>query len=305
MLTLNRTALNRDDVVTSQIETLLYAFGGAFALVNDGKPAEGLKVTDLINSSPNSMLVDNVVSTVSGDAAMKGFQPENKARPLALRLSGKFKTAFPDGRPNPDNKKSRDRKEERILKESAAENSVILVADVDMLNDGAAVDIQEVFGRRIVVPSNGNLALAQSMVEQFGSGDALVTLRSRAAAFRPLTVVRQMEADAQKQYFGRLKALEDERQKTMEKLQELQKARGATAKSAQLLTPEQQLEIESLKKKAVQTQKELKEVRKTLRQDAESLVFWTKVANIALMPLLVVLLGLAAFFLKRRRPGAA
>jgi len=251
------------------------------------------------------MLVDNVVSTVSGEAAMKGFQPENKARPLALRLTGKFKTAFADGRPVSQDKKSSGKKEEDSLKESAAENSVILVADVDMLNDGAAVDIQEVFGRRIVVPSNGNLALAQGMVEQLGAGDALVTLRSRAAAFRPLTVVRQMEADAQKQYFGRLKALEDERQRTMEKLQELQKARGASAKSAQLLTPEQQLEIENLKKKAVETQKELKEVRKTLRQDAESLVFWTKVANIALMPLLVVLLGLAAFVLNRRRLNPA
>src|SRR3990172_4760159 len=294
VLTLNRTALNRDDVVTSQIETLLYAFGGAFEV----KRVEGLTVTELIKSSPNSMLVDNIVSAVSGEAAMKGFQPENKARPLALRLTGKFKTAFAGGRPVSQDKKSSGKKEEDSLKESAAENSVILVADVDMLNDGAAVDIQEVFGRRIVVPSNGNLALAQGIVEQLGAGDALVTLRSRAAAFRPLTVVRQMEADAQKQYFGRLKALEDERQKTMEKLQELQKARGASAKSAQLLTPEQQLEIESLKKKAVETQKELKEVRKTLRQDAEALVFWTKVANIALMPLLVVLLGLAAFFLK-------
>jgi ABC-type uncharacterized transport system involved in gliding motility auxiliary subunit len=301
VLTLNRTAFNRDDVVTGQIETLLYAFGGAFEV----KRVEGLTVTELIKSSPNSMLVDNIVSTVSGEAAMKGFQPENKARPLAMRLTGRFKTAFADGRPVSQDRKSPPKKDDASLKESATENSVILVADVDMLNDGAAVDVQEVFGRRIVVPSNGNLALAQSMVEQFGAGDALVSLRSRASAFRPLTVVRQMEADAQKQYFGRLKALEDERQKTMDKLQELQKARGASAKSAQLLTPEQQLEIENLKKKAVQTQKELKEVRKTLRQDAEALVFWTKVANIVLMPLLVVLLGLAAFFLSRRRAQPA
>jgi len=152
-----------------------------------------------------------------------------------------------------------------------------------------------------VVPSNGNLAFAQSMVEQLSSGDALTSLRSRAASFRPLTVVRQMEADAQKQYFGRLKALEDEVQKTTAKLQELQKARGAGAKSAQLMTPEQQLEIENFKKRVTETRKELKELRKNLRQDAEALVFWTKVANIALIPLLVVLLGLAVFFLKRRR----
>jgi ABC-type uncharacterized transport system involved in gliding motility auxiliary subunit len=301
VLTLNRTAFNRDEVVTSQIETLLYAFGGAF----DVKPVEGLKVTELVKSSPNSMLVDNVVAAVSGDAATKGFQPDNKARPLALRLSGKFKTAFPEGRPASNEKKVTDKKAENLLKESSGENSVILVADVDMLNDGAAVDIQEVYGRRIVVPSNGNLAFAQSMVEQFAAGDALTSLRSRADAFRPLTVVREMQARAQEQYLGRLKALEDELQKTTEKLAELQKARGAAAKGALIMTPEQQVEIENFRKRVTETRRELKELRKNLRQDAESLVFWTKLLNIALMPLLVVLAGLAVFLIRRKKQVAA
>jgi ABC-type uncharacterized transport system involved in gliding motility auxiliary subunit len=299
VLTLNRTAFNRDDVVTSQVETLLYAFGGAF----DVKPVEGLKVTELVKSSPNSMLVDNIVSTVSGDAAMKGFQPDNKARPLALRLTGTFKTAFPEGPPKPADPKAPPPKEG--LKAGAGENSVILVADVDMLNDGAAVDVQEVFGRKIVVPSNGNIAFAQSMVEQFASGDALTTLRSRADAFRPLTVVREMQAHAQEQYMGRLKSLEDELQKTTEKLQELQKARGAAAKGALIMTPEQQAEIENFRKRVTETRHELKELRKNLRQDAEALVFWTKLVNIALMPLLVVLAGLAVFFIRKRKQQPA
>ena len=303
VLTLNRTAMNRDDVVTSQAETLLYAFGGAF----DVKPAEGLKMTELVKSSPNSMLVDNVVATVSGDAATKGFQPDNKSRPLAFRLTGKFRTAFPDGKPKEETKKPKPAPADSApsLKESAGENSVIVVGDVDMLNDGAAVDIQEVFGRRVVVPSNGNLALALGMVEQFAAGDALISLQTRAAAFRPLTVVREMEAQASAQYFGRLKALEDEVQKTVEKLQTLQKSRGAEAKSSQILTPEQQQEIANLKRKELETKRELKELRKNLRQDAESLVFWTKLANIALMPLLVVLAGLLVFFFKRRRQAPA
>jgi ABC-type uncharacterized transport system involved in gliding motility auxiliary subunit len=95
VLTLNRTAFSRDDVATSQIETLLYAFGGAFEV----KPVEGLKVTELLRSSPNSMLVESVVATTSGDAATKGFVPGNKSWPLAVRVSGKFRTAFPEGRP--------------------------------------------------------------------------------------------------------------------------------------------------------------------------------------------------------------
>ncbi|HLE66773.1 MAG TPA: hypothetical protein VI730_06465, partial [Burkholderiales bacterium] len=300
-------AFNRDDIVTSQIETLLYAFGGAFEV----KPAEGLKETELVKSSPDSMMVDNIVATVSGEAATKGFQPGGKSRPLALRLSGKFRTAFPDGRPKTEAPAAKDAKpraaapEEPQLKETTKENSVILVADVDMLNDGAAVDVQEVFGRRIVVPSNGNLAFAQSILEQLASGDDLISLRSRAAAFRPLTVVREMEAEAQKQYFGKIQTLETEVQKTSEKLQDLQKARGAAAKSAQILTLEEQGEIEKFRKKVAQTRMELKDLRKNLRQDAESLVFWTKVVNIALMPLLVALAGLAAALIRRRRQPAA
>jgi ABC-type uncharacterized transport system involved in gliding motility auxiliary subunit len=304
VLTLNRTAFSRDDVVTSQIETLLYAFGGAFALLNHGKPVDGLKAADLVRSSPNSMLMDNAVATVSGDAATKGFQPGNKSWPLALRLSGKFKTAFPEGRPKSDDKKVAPAKEEAALKESAAENAVVLVADADMLNDGAAVDVQEVFGRRIVVPSNGNLAFAQGLVEQFASGDALISLRSRADAFRPLTVVREMQASAQQQYLGRLKALEDELQKTTAKLQELQKSGGGAAKGALIMTPEQQAEIEKFRTRVIETRKELKELRKNLRQDAEALVFWTKLVNIALMPLLVVLAGLAVFLVRRKRMSA-
>jgi len=178
---------------------------------------------------------------------------------------------------------------------------VILVADVDLLADGAAVDIQEVLGRRIVVPSNGNLAFALGMVDQFAAGDDLIGLRSRSGAFRPLTVVRRLEAEAQRQYLGKIQSLEDELQKTSAKLQELQRAQGGAGKSTLLLTAEQQAELERFRKTVAESRLALKEVRKNLRQDAESLVFWTKLANIVLMPLLVMLAGLLIFFLRKRR----
>ncbi|HYG56313.1 MAG TPA: GldG family protein [Burkholderiales bacterium] len=293
VLSLNRTAFSRDDIVTGQIETLLYAFGGAFQV----KPVDGLQMTELVRSSPNSMLVDSAEATKSGDEATKSFKPSGQSLPLALRLTGKFKTAFPDGvkdgeKPIPNTPQ---------LRESAAESSVILVADVDMLADGAAVDVQEVFGRKVIVPSNGNLAFALGMVEQFAAGNDLISLRSRTAAFRPLTVVRELEAQAQQQYFGRIQALESELQKTQAKLQELQKSQGSQGgKSGQLMTPEQQTELDRFRKTVAETRLALKEVRKNLRQDAEALVFWTKVANIALMPLLVALAGLLVALLRRR-----
>jgi len=297
VLSLNRTAFSRDDVVTNQIETLLYAFGGAFEV----KPPAGIAVAELVKSSPNSMLVDTVVATVSGEAAMKGFVPEGIARPLAIRLTGRFKTAFPDGAPSAKDKDAQKAPASPHRAESAKETSVVLVGDMDMLADGAAVDVQEVFGRRIVVPSNGNLAFALAMVEQFTAGDAVLGLHSRANAFRPLTRVREMEAEAQKRYFGKIKELEDELQRTNDKLQDLQRARGATAKGAQILSAEQQAELENFRRKVAETRRELKDLRKNLRRDAESLVFWTKVVNIAAVPLAVALAGLALAAVRRRR----
>jgi ABC-type uncharacterized transport system involved in gliding motility auxiliary subunit len=321
VLTLNKTALNRDNVVTSQIDTLLYAFGGAFEV----KPADGLKATELIKSSTNSMLMPAQDALGAGDAVMAKFAPSGKSYPLAVRLEGKFKTAFPEGKPKSpfaandapkDAKKAAARKTGEApdakaepaaapsLKASDKDNAVVLVADTDMLSDGAAVDIQEIFGRRIVTPSNGNLAFAIGLVEQLASGDELTSLRTRASAFRPLTVVRELEADAQKQYFGKIKALEDEKQKATAKLQELQKAKapGAAGPAAtQILTPEEQKELDNFRKRVAETSKELKEVRKNLRHDAEALVFWTKLANIALIPLLVALAGLIVAVVRRKR----
>jgi ABC-type uncharacterized transport system involved in gliding motility auxiliary subunit len=297
VLSLNRTAFARDDVVTGQIETLLYAFGGVFEV----QPAEGLTVTELVKSSPNSMLVDDARATAAGQEATRNFESGGKSLPLALRLSGKFRTAFPDGRPADPLAKPAAPAAPAHLAASARDNAVVLVADTDMLQDGAAVDVQEVFGRRIVVPSNGNLAFAQGLVEQLAADESLLSLKARASAFRPLTVVREMEAEAQLQYFGKIKELEDELQKTSGALQKLQGGAPEAAKGAQILSPEQQAELERFRKKVAETRLALKELRKNLRRDSERLVFMTKVANIALMPLLVAFAGLGIALVRRRR----
>ncbi|MDH3320897.1 MAG: GldG family protein [Betaproteobacteria bacterium] len=300
VLSLNRTAFARDDVVMAQIETLLYAFGGAFEV----KPADGLAATALVSSSPNSMLVDDAKATAAGQEATRSFEPGGMSLPLALRLTGKFRTAFPGGRPEGQAaapKPGAAGAAVAHLTEAARDNSVVLVADVDMLQDGAAVDVQEVFGRRIVVPSNGNLAFAQGLVEQLAADESLLSLKSRAAAFRPLTVVREMEAEAQMQYFGKIKELEDELQKTSDALQKLQGGTPQAAKGAQILSPEQQAELERFRRKVAETRHALKELRKNLRRDSERLVFLTKVANIALMPLLVAFVGLGIALVRRRR----
>ena len=306
LLSLPPEALNQDDVVMSQVGTLLVPFSGVFK----GKPAEGLKETVLAHTSKNSMLVDLIIATLSGEPSTRGFQPSGEQYPLAIRLSGKFKSAFPNGKPAPmaprDAKGAppAEDKPSAHLREAAADNQVVLVADVDLLTDGAAVEVQEMFGQKLIVPRNGNLSFAQGLIEQFAGDQNLMSLRSRASFTRPLIVIQQMEARAQQQYLGKIKQLEDSLNQTQEKLQELQKGKPGAGTST-ILTPEQQTEIDNFRKKSAETRIELKEVRKNLRVESEQLQFWTKVVNIALVPLLVALAGIALAIAKRRKIAAA
>ncbi|HZE10942.1 MAG TPA: GldG family protein [Burkholderiales bacterium] len=299
LLSLNDNAFAPNDIATARLGSLLMPFAGVFT----GKPAEGLSETVLIRTSSYSQLVDSFAATAQGEAAVKTFQPSGTEYPLAVRLTGKFKTAFPDGKPRPEDKtKAGLAKDAAPLKESAADNAVVLVGDSDFINDGAAVQIQEIFGQRIVIPRNGNIAFAQALVDQFAGDPDLIKLRSRASAARPFIRIRDMEARAQQAYLGKIKELESNLGQTQEKLAALQKGRGPAAGA--ILSAEQQSELENFKRKAAETRLALKEVRRELRSESEALQFWTKVVNIALMPLLVAIAGIAFAVLRRRRTPA-
>lgn len=316
VLSLNNEAFSPDDVSTSRLGFTMLPMVGAFT----GTAVPGLKQTVLMKTSTFSELADMSTATAQGEASVRGFKPSGLEYPIALKLTGRFKTAFAEGRPAAKDAKdgkraAKDGKrltkgaqakvseakapEAPALAESKEDNAVVLIADSDFINDGAAVNIQEIFGQRIVVPANSNLAFAQALVEQFAGDPALIDVRTRAIAARPFTVIREMEARAAQSYMGKLKELEDSLQQTQEKLQSLQKA-GTPGRSA-ILTPEQQAEIESFRKKAAETRRELKDVRRDLRADSEALQFWTKVTNIALMPILIVIAGIAFAVYRRRR----
>jgi ABC-type uncharacterized transport system involved in gliding motility auxiliary subunit len=143
------------------------------------------------------------------------------------------------------------------------------------------------------------------LVEQMAGDSALINLRSRAALSRPLTVIQQMEAQAQETHLGKIKLLEDTLNQTTEKLQALQKGKASgSATGGAILTPEQQAELENFRKKSIETRKELKDVRKNLREETEALQLLTKIVNIALVPLLVMLLGVGLAISKRRKANA-
>ena len=317
LLTLNETAYSPTDIATAQLGEVLLAFTGAFA----SSLTPGLKQVDLIKSSGYSELVSKEIAMEKGEQLATIIKPSGQSYPIAIRLEGQFKTAFPDGMPKSatnesvskspvvkaDASKGPASKEvdvavpvSEVLTQSKENNAVILIADSDFINDNVAVQIQEIFGQRIVYPTNGNLAFLQSLVDQFAGDAALVSLRARQSTSYPFTVIREMETRAQQAYVGKIKALEENLQKTRESLAEIQKNKSP-ADSGAILNAEQLAQVENFKKTAAQTSQELKSLRKDLRADSEALQFWAKVINIALIPLLVFLTGLGFYFWGGRR----
>ena len=305
VIQLDGAAMSADDVATSYLGTALLAFTGVFS----GQPAEGVTANVLMHTSPLVKLVDSANALSRGEEAVRGFQPDDKEYPIALKLTGKFKTAFPEGKPAAKDGGAKDAKDKPAaaadsgpaLKTSQTETTVVLVGDSDLLNDGAAVQIRDIFGQKVAIPVNGNLAFIQGLVEQMAGDPNLINLRGRATAARPFTRVKQMEAEAAQTYLGKIKSLEDSLTETRKKLESLQRTKAPAGGA--ILSAEQQAEIESFRKRAADTRRELKEVRRELRSDTESLEFWTKVVNIGAMPLLVAIAGIAIAIVRRRRSG--
>ena len=302
VLSLTADAIDRNDIATSQVDSLMMGFSGAFT----GSPVEGLKKEVLIKSTGQSQLVEGFLAQMSGEAILKDFKPSSTEYALAIKLSGKFKTAFPNGKPDaappaPSEEKKEAPKSD-ALKEANDANHVILVADADMLNDNFCVQIQDFFGQRIVIPRNGNVNLAQNFVEQMSGDTALMNTRSRAIVQRQFTRVRDMQVKAEDAYRAKIKTLEDSLQDTQRKLNELQRNKEKGQRF--VLSPEQQKELENFRKQEANVKVELKKLRRDLRQDIESMENRLKWMNIAGMPFLVTIGGIGLAVVKRRRTAA-
>ncbi|HLP78702.1 MAG TPA: GldG family protein, partial [Candidatus Paceibacterota bacterium] len=251
-LMLTPDGINADDIATSELDNIWYFSGGAFT----GTPAAGLKETVLLKSTKDSELVDGMTANFGGESILKDFKPSGVQYALAVRLTGKFKTAFPNGKPDekPDDadagKKPDDKVEKKAdsaLKESQQDTTVVLVGDADMIADEFSIRRMNTPFGQLATPMNGNLNLAQNLVEQLSGDNNLIAVRSRAVLSRPFTRVKAMQADAEAKYMAEIKELQDSQDQTVARLNELQQQKSQNQRY--IMSPEQQTEINNLRKK--------------------------------------------------------
>ena len=300
-LALNRNALNSSEVVTRDLGTLRLPYAGSFDTSNI---ATGLKVTELITSSEQAKLVDGMSSQFNGDKIMDSFLTGSedgnpvgtKKHILGLKLGGKFTTAFPNGKPsaedtdssNPDAKPA----STEHLTESTEDNFVCLIGDTDIL-----VDDHFLLQQRFLISEN--ITFVQNLVDHFGD-DTLINIRSRNQN-RPFTTIVDLEKEAQKKFEDKLKKLEAEQQAILQEKTKLESTGEGSNQFTLRIDPEALKEIQA---KELDKRKQIREIRKQLRSEIDLIQLKIKLANIGLMPVLVILFGIGFFIRKRKKTAA-
>ncbi|MBN1257809.1 MAG: Gldg family protein [Planctomycetes bacterium] len=211
---LTEECVNPDELISGRLHSLRMVFAGV--LRETDEDAE-VKVVPLLTTtkignvwqprSPYDLQrpdPDRILSEITD-----GIEPLM----LACRITGKLKTNFPDGivipeeelPPSPEElgpdgmpleeeTKAEEPQEKRLeaIKETAENNTVVVVADVEFLTDGQAF-AKDFFGYS---QANDNLSFVLNSLEFLAGSTDLVSIRSRGNYVRPFTRVEEIEAEA-------------------------------------------------------------------------------------------------------------
>ena len=300
-LALGKKAFNQEEIVTRDLGSIRMPYAGSFDVSN---LSTGLTAKELISSSDQAKLVDGMSSQFNGEKIMDSFLTGSEdGKPtgtnkfaLAVKISGTFTTAFPDGKPGSSGEEEESDEEKTTnsnhLKESESENHVCLIGDTDLLSEEHFL-IQQRF------LLSQNVSFVQNIVDHFGD-DTLINIRSRNQD-RPFTTIMDLEKEAQSKFEDKLKKLEAEQQAILQEKTKLESTGEGQNQFTLSIDPEA---LKDIQKKELEKRKQIREIRKELRSEIDLIQLQIKLANIVSMPALVIIAGII-FFVRKRKVTAA
>ncbi|EDN68808.1 conserved hypothetical protein, secreted [Beggiatoa sp. PS] len=292
---------NKEDIITGKLGNIVLATAGTIVEKGD----IDTEIVPLIQSGEKSMQIETTKLGFLSEPEnlVREFKPEGQFT-IAARITGKVKTAFPDGKPKDEEADAEDESSEvddsTHLTESAEPINIIVVADTDMLEDKFWVQVQNLFGQRLAVPHAANATFVTNALDNLSGSNDLISVRNRGTFARPFTLVEDIQRDAEQKFREKEKELQASLQETDQKIRELQRQKAGEGNKL-MLNIEQQKEIEQFRAEKIKIRKELRNVQHELHKNIASLETQMKFINIGLMPLLIGLGGIGLGVLGRRR----
>jgi ABC-type uncharacterized transport system involved in gliding motility auxiliary subunit len=306
-LNLSATNFNPKSLPSAQLKSMWFIEAGAIA----PKAGSSLTFTPLIQTSAQSGTVDAMMlQFAQGEEINRQITPSG-TKTIAALVTGKFKTAFPEGAPK-DAPSAEEKKANAAsaptppapnpvtpsLKESKTSSTLFVVTDTDWLFDDYSLRKFNFFGQVAVEPYNDNSSFAANAVEFLGGSQDLISIRGKGTSLRPFIVTRKMEVEAQKKYQEKLTALDARLSEVQKKLTEIQ---GKKTEGNRLVaTPEMTKAIEDFQKQQAALRGERREIRRALREDIDALENRLLVINLLATPLFVGVFGVL-FYRERKK----
>ncbi|MBI1359741.1 MAG: ABC transporter [Alphaproteobacteria bacterium] len=295
------------DLVTEDL-TRPVNFGAPGQLVP--QPSLTASFTPLIETTPDAALVPagEAAQGLSPRDVLATYKPVGRRLTLAARLSGNLVTAFPDG--PPARPPEADPALEKLaateaastppqIKTSATPAEIVMIGDSDVFDDSFYVNPQG------GAPLADNAAFILNALDNLTGDEALVKLRSRAPAARPMKRVDDMREAASERLHKEQAALQKELSDAQAHLSQLEAARKAAddAGGGQRLkrSDADSAEIETIRRKVSDIRSRLRAVQRDFRSSIDQLAGRLELFNVWLPPLLIAGLGLGVFAWRSRR----
>lgn len=314
---LDSSYFSNDDVITSNLNKLTLV--NASAIITKDKHTT--KITPIIRSGVNSSLIDvDSVDTYKQNPELltEDIKVDPNDYNLAVRISGPVSSAF-----------NKQFKNDSQYKGFTNQSNIILISSPDMVRDEMWVQVQDVFGSEVAVPTSGNGGFILSAIDNLLGSNSLISMRNRGIYARPFTKIAEIEMDSRKKYQAKeqelLLVLEDTKSRLAKFSQQPKETNldpdlsvsntndlldsdlnsnttGEKIVDNKISTPTiaEIAEREKFKSKLLSTRKDLREVRLALKNDIDLLQFKIKFINIVLIPLLLTLLGCGLWFWSTR-----
>lgn len=273
MLGLTQSDLNQHQAVTRDLQLVDLATAGYFELA----PDTDSRLAPLMQTTSDAMVVP--AGQVRGDATptdlLSDYHPDGEHYAVATLLRGQFRTAFPERVGSDD------------LSQADGEREVALVADTDLLSDRMWVQPTPYLGEKMLSAFADNATFVTNLLDYLTGPSALLAVPAGANSRRPFTRIRRMRRTADQRFRQRKRKLENELTATEKRLSRLQpgKIRDGDNNS----NTRKQIDRSIQHKRDVREQ--LRKVQHRLDTEIDALERTLKFADILLVPLILVFIG--------------
>ncbi|MHC5103213.1 MAG: Gldg family protein, partial [Planctomycetota bacterium] len=210
---------NTESPITAELGEVSTVFSGVLKTLDQDETTAQLTHVPLLMTSEegNSWSIENPYELMNPNYGefLRRFRDGTEPVVMAYRVTGNFKSAFPEGIVVADDAAAEEADESdgadappmrtlTGLTEAAESGSVIVVADVDFMGDMVAYQ-RTFFG---IAPVGDNSTFVLNALESLSGSDRLISIRSRGNYERPFTVVTAIETKAEEETLEETRAIE-------------------------------------------------------------------------------------------------